>query len=148
MPAFLSVRWKPRMTLRHNGSGRKRMHDEGDAVRATQGASMAQAQWVHYLDTVAQLDYMRAVKQEITDRLDLHAGDVVLDAGCGTGDDARAMAILVGPTGRVVGLDIRKETLAEARRRAVDAGVAVEFMQGDVQRLPFTDATFTRCRAE
>ena len=33
-------------------------------------------------------------------------------------------------------------------RRAADAGIPAEFVQGDVQRLPFADATFTGCRAE
>lgn len=91
------------------------MDNGGDAARDAPNEPTTQAQWVQYLDTVAQLDYMRAVKREITERLELRAGDLVLDAGCGTGDDARAMALCVGPNGRVVGLDIREETLAEAR---------------------------------
>ena len=92
------------------------MQDASDALEVLNGP-MTQARWMRYLDTVAQLDYMQTVKQTITVRLDLHAGESVLDAGCGTGDDARAMASWVGPTGRVVGLDIHDETLAEARRR-------------------------------
>ena len=106
---------------------------------------MTQTRWIRYLDTVTQLDFMQAVKLTITARLDVHAGDSVLDAGCGTGDDVRAMAPWVEPTGRVVGLDL---TLVEARRRAEEAGIPVEFVQGDVQRLPFADDTFTACRAE
>ncbi|MGO8947747.1 MAG: methyltransferase domain-containing protein [Ktedonobacterales bacterium] len=109
---------------------------------------MTQTRWIRYLDTVTQLDFMQAVKLTITARLDVHAGDSVLDAGCGTGDDVRAMAPWVEPTGRIVGLDIHEETLAEARRRAEEAEIPVEFVQGDVQRLLFADDTFTACRAE
>ena len=41
--------------------------------------------WVKYLDDIASLNFMRRVKQQITDILDLRPGDHVLDAGCGTG---------------------------------------------------------------
>jgi ubiquinone/menaquinone biosynthesis C-methylase UbiE len=73
---------------------------------------------------------------------------VALDAGCGTGDDTRAMAALVAPGGRAVGVDEHEPILAEARRRAVGSGLPVEFVLGDVERLPFAAGTFTACRAE
>jgi ubiquinone/menaquinone biosynthesis C-methylase UbiE len=123
------------------------MRDAGDALDELNGP-MTLTRWIRYLDTVAQLDYMQSVKHAVTMRLDLHAGDSVLDAGCGTGDDVRAMAPWVGTSGQVVGLDIHEDTLAEARRRPEDAGILVEFVQGDVERLPFADATFSACRAE
>jgi ubiquinone/menaquinone biosynthesis C-methylase UbiE len=105
-------------------------------------------EWIAYLDGVAQGDFMRAVKQQITAMLDLHPGDSVLDAGCGTGDDARAMAALVGPHGLVTGLDHDDEILVEARQRSERSGLPVTFVQGDVQQLAFAGATFTRCRSE
>jgi ubiquinone/menaquinone biosynthesis C-methylase UbiE len=104
--------------------------------------------WVTYLDAVARLDGMRTVKQHVTDLLDLRPGDVVLDAGCGTGDDARSMAALVRPAGRVLGLDLDAAILAEARRRSAGTHLPVTFIQGDVQRLDLADATVTRCRSE
>ena len=104
--------------------------------------------WVSYLDEVASLDWMRATKQRITTLLDLHPGDIVLDAGCGTGDDARAMAVLVAPDGQVTGLDEDGAILDEARRRSQGTGLLVTFTSGDVQKLHFPDATFTRCRSE
>jgi ubiquinone/menaquinone biosynthesis C-methylase UbiE len=110
--------------------------------------SHVHTQWIEYLDTVARLEYMTKVKREITERLELHEGDVVLDAGCGTGDDARGMVARVGTSGRVVGLDASEETLVEARRRAAEAGISVQFVHGDVHELPFADATFSSCRAE
>jgi len=47
-------------------------------------------QWIEYLDTVAQLEYMTKVKREITERLELREGYAVLDAG----DVATTRAIL------------------------------------------------------
>jgi ubiquinone/menaquinone biosynthesis C-methylase UbiE len=105
-------------------------------------------EWVDYLDAVAQGDFMRAVKQQITAMLDIHPGDTVLDAGCGTGDDARAMAELVGPYGQVTGLDLDDQILVEALRRSEGSGLPLTFVQGDVQQLDCADATFTRCRSE
>lgn len=43
-------------------------------------------------------------------------GLTVLDLGCGSGRDVYALAQLVGPTGRVVGVDMTEEQLAVARR--------------------------------
>jgi ubiquinone/menaquinone biosynthesis C-methylase UbiE len=105
-------------------------------------------EWIAYLDAVAQGNFMRAVKQQITEMLDLHPGDTVLDAGCGTGDDARAMAALVAPHGRVTGLDYDDEILVEARQRSVGSDLPATFVAGDVQHLAFADAIFTRCRSE
>jgi ubiquinone/menaquinone biosynthesis C-methylase UbiE len=105
-------------------------------------------EWIAYLDAVAQGDFMRGVKQQITEMLDLHPGDSVLDAGCGTGDDARAMAALVGPHGWVTALDDDDEILVEARRRSEGSVLPVTFESGDVQQLAVPDATFSRCRSE
>ena len=45
------------------------------------------------------------------------AGARLLDVGCGTGDDALAMARLVGPDGHVTGIDTSETMIAEARAR-------------------------------
>ena len=44
------------------------------------------------------------------------AGATVLDLGCGTGRDVYLLAQLVGPTGRVIGVDMTDEQLAVARQ--------------------------------
>ncbi|MEU3199381.1 methyltransferase domain-containing protein [Streptomyces sp. NPDC006996] len=43
-------------------------------------------------------------------------GATVLDLGCGTGRDVYVLSQLVGPTGRVIGVDMTEEQLAVARR--------------------------------
>lgn len=70
-------------------------------------------------------------------------GDAVLDLGCGAGFDACVAAMAVGPTGRVVGVDLSSEMLVVAERGRAVAGLPnVEFRQADVEVLPFSDATF------
>lgn len=43
-------------------------------------------------------------------------GATVLDLGCGTGRDVYILSKLVGPTGRVIGVDMTEEQLAVARK--------------------------------
>ena len=67
----------------------------------------------------------------------------VLDLGCGAGFDACVAAMVVGPTGRVAGVDLSPEMLAVAERGRAAAGLStVEFRQADVEALPFPDASF------
>ena len=73
-------------------------------------------------------------------RADLRPGQRVLDVACGTGVVARRAAALVGPAGRVVGLDLNAGMLAVAR--AADPAGAVEWREGDALVLPFADGSF------
>lgn len=71
----------------------------------------------------------------------LRPGAVVLDAGCGTGRALPALRDAVGPTGRVLGLDVTPEMLAAARR-AGRAGPTAVLVLADARRLPVADRTF------
>jgi ubiquinone/menaquinone biosynthesis C-methylase UbiE len=106
------------------------------------------ADWGHtqYLDTVSRQPDVQAYKHHTFTLLGVQAGHHLLDVGCGTGEDVRALARLVGSNGRVVGLDIREELIAEARKRAADT--EVKFYVGDIYRLNFADNTFDGCRAD
>ena len=65
------------------------------------------------------------------------AGMKVLDLGSGAGDVALLLAELVGPRGRVVGVDMNGHILETARARAAAAGREnVTFHEGDVRTLP------------
>ncbi len=67
----------------------------------------------------------------------------VLDVATGTGWVAIAVARRVGPSGRVVGVDLAPEMLAHARRKPAAAGLSnVEFREGDAERLDFPDQCF------
>jgi ubiquinone/menaquinone biosynthesis C-methylase UbiE len=52
------------------------------------------------------------------ERLRLKRGSAVLDVGCGSGASAIPAAKIVGPQGRVVGVDLAERLLAMAREKA------------------------------
>jgi ubiquinone/menaquinone biosynthesis C-methylase UbiE len=76
----------------------------------------------------------------------LSAGMRVLDAGCGTGDDVRAIAEIVGATGHVTGVDSSRTMIEEARARGLPSNAA--FVAADAGTLPFGDGSFNTVRAE
>jgi SAM-dependent methyltransferase len=67
----------------------------------------------------------------------LRPGEVVVDLGAGAGFDAFLAARAVGPTGRVIGVDMTDEMLEKARENARKAGhTNVEFRKGTIEDLP------------
>jgi SAM-dependent methyltransferase len=67
----------------------------------------------------------------------------VLDVGCGIGDPTLQVAVLVGPHGRVVGVDLVEDMLATARERAAALGLGhVEFRAGDVASIELPPHAF------
>jgi SAM-dependent methyltransferase len=74
---------------------------------------------------------------------EIRAGEAVLDLGCGAGFDAFVAARLVGPSGRVAGVDLSPEMLACAETARGAAGLPrAEFREAAVEALPFPDADF------
>lgn len=71
----------------------------------------------------------------------LHAGQALLDVGCGPGTLSVDLARRVAP-GEVVAIDREREVLVQARRHAETSSVAVAFEVGDVYALAFPDARF------
>jgi len=78
----------------------------------------------------------------VLDRIDLRPGLDLLDVGTGTGGNVAIPAARRGAN--VVGLDLAPELFEHARRRAAEAGVDVEWVEGDAQDLPFPDESFDR----
>ena len=101
-----------------------------------------------YLDAAARL--VAAGKRLSHERMRIFPGATVLDVGCGPGTDPIPLAGLVGGGGFVHGIDRDAEMVAEAERRAADAGVGdrVEHRAGDAYELPWDDATFDAVRCE
>jgi ubiquinone/menaquinone biosynthesis C-methylase UbiE len=72
----------------------------------------------------------------------LREGEVVVDLGCGAGIDALLAADAVGPTGRVIGVDVLTEMVARAGAFAAEAGADnVEYRRGEMEALPLPDAS-------
>jgi ubiquinone/menaquinone biosynthesis C-methylase UbiE len=104
--------------------------------------------FVKYLDTTRATDFFQHIKQCTLELLELHPGETAADLGCGTGEDARAMAARLGPHGRAVGVDLSATMIAKARGRQDAREGTAEFLQADVQSLPFADGSFDAIRAE
>jgi SAM-dependent methyltransferase len=119
-------------------------------VDSIKGA-IAMQQLIAYKETMrgtwATGDYDAMLRQEglygvgarLVRRLGIRRGERVLDVATGTGN-AGIPAAQAGA--RVSGLDLTPELLEVARRRAVDAGVDVEWVEGDAEALPFADDQF------
>jgi SAM-dependent methyltransferase len=72
----------------------------------------------------------------------LTEGQVVLDLGSGGGLDVFLAARRVGPTGKVIGLDMTDEMLDLARKNQAEAGIDnVEFLKGELEAIPLPDAS-------
>jgi arsenite methyltransferase len=73
---------------------------------------------------------------------ELKPGEVVLDLGSGGGIDVLLSARRVGPTGKAYGLDTTDDMLALAEANKAKSGLTnVEFLRGDIERIPLPDAS-------
>ena len=73
----------------------------------------------------------------------LAPGERVLDLGSGAGTDSLVASQMVGSQGSVTGIDMTPEMLEKARASAATMGADnVTFVEGEVERLPFSDASF------
>lgn len=72
---------------------------------------------------------------------ELKAGQTIVDLGSGAGNDAFIAAHKVGPTGRVIGIDMTPAMIerAEINRRKVGLS-NVEFKLGEIENMPLDDA--------
>jgi SAM-dependent methyltransferase len=81
------------------------------------------------------------VGRNVVAHADIEPGMTVLDIACGTGN-ATVPAALAG--GRCTGLDLTPELFDAARKHASEAGVEIDWVQGDAEDLPFDDGSFER----
>jgi SAM-dependent methyltransferase len=71
---------------------------------------------------------------------EIRPGEAVLDIGCGAGVDSILAARRVGPSGRVVGVDLTEEMVKKAKDNAVASGITnAEFHHGEADHLPVED---------
>lgn len=83
--------------------------------------------------------YLESGALEILKGLNIEPGTDVLDVGCGAGQIAIPMA---RAGARVTGIDIATNLIADARTRAAEEGVTVQFDEGDAEDLPYPDGSF------
>lgn len=81
----------------------------------------------------SQAEIYESLTLDVFRRAGISEGMSVLDVGCGVGDVSMLVAGLVGPSGRVVGVDRNERSLSVARYRARVAGLEnVEFANADL----------------
>lgn len=103
---------------------------------------------VLYLDTVTSTDFAKNYKNRTYQALQVKPGAMLLDVGCGTGDDVIALAAIVGSSGKVVGVDKNPTMIAEGWKRQNALGLSVEFQLADSHKLPFPENHFDGCRSD
>jgi len=82
-----------------------------------------------------------APPRDLLARVDIAPGQDVLDVATGTGNIALRAA---AAGAQVVGLDLTPELFQTARRRAAEHRVAVDWVEGDAEQLPFEHGRFDR----
>jgi ubiquinone/menaquinone biosynthesis C-methylase UbiE len=97
-----------------------------------------------YMDGL--LEFQR-YKSAILEMMNPQPGSVTADLGCGLGFDVRRLAALVRPEGRAIGIDASLALLASARSTS-EGLPAVEFIQADIQHLPFARGSLHSCKVD
>lgn len=103
---------------------------------------------VYSFDSANALDAVPAYKRRTFALLDVRQGDQILDVGCDVGDDVRALARMVGSSGRVVGVDANEDAIVSARHQNQGVSLPIEFHVADAHQLDFPDNTFDGCRSD
>jgi SAM-dependent methyltransferase len=95
--------------------------------------------WVNRMAT--QEEMLEPVTAALVARAGVKAGERVIDTGCGTGATTLALARLVGPSGRVLGIDVSQPMLACANERSKE-GLDVSFERADATTHAFPRGGF------
>jgi arsenite methyltransferase len=74
-------------------------------------------------------------------RANLQLGETVLDLGSGAGLDAIIASWSVGPTGKVIGVDLNPAMCLKAQAHAAVTGTHMECHQGRIEEIPLPDAS-------
>ncbi len=104
-----------------------------DDAKARRAEMWGSAAWEHVAETMAP------IHDRLVASLNPRPGERWLDVGTGTG----AVAVRAARAGAaVMALDLSPVLLATARHLASEAGLSIQFDVGDVEQLPYDDASF------
>ena len=71
----------------------------------------------------------------------LQPGETVLDLGSGAGLDGIIASWQIGPTGKVVGVDLNPAMCLKAQAHALATGTTIECHEGRMEEIPLPDAS-------
>jgi SAM-dependent methyltransferase len=104
----------------------------------TEAQQQARALWSSG-DYPTAMHVIASVGPRVVETAKVTDDDVVLDVACGNGN----ATIPAAKTGaKTTGLDITPELLEAGRKAAAEAGVEIDWIEGDAQALPFEDGSF------
>jgi SAM-dependent methyltransferase len=104
-----------------------------ETIKASQQATWESGDFGKIARTIEE------VAEQFMGRQPLGPGSRVLDVACGTGN----LAMIAARRGCAVsGIDIAGNLIEQARARSADAGLYIDFTQGDAEALPFEDDQF------
>jgi SAM-dependent methyltransferase len=113
--------------------------DEGNAEQIAFWNGPGGRRWADQRENVDLL--LKPIATATLARAAVKPGERVVDIGCGCGGTTIELAKSVGPTGRVLGVDVSRPMLARARER-LPPGLPVELAQADATTYPFPRAGF------
>ncbi len=116
--------------------------EETDKARRVRGVFDSVAPKYDLMNDLMSAGLHRAWKAYTVMVANVREGAQVLDIAGGTGDLAQAFARRAGQSGRVVLTDINENMLRTGRDRLLDAGLALEAIACDAEKLPFADSRF------
>ncbi len=99
------------------------------------------------LQTLCSLPDFQDYKKKSFQRLDLREGSRILEVGCGLGQDAMAIAQMIGKKGNVIAVDSSRKMIDAASKGLLEAD-SVRLCLADACNLPFRDSTFDGARAD
>ena len=95
---------------------------------------------VQQLSMIYQTEDIKEMQRQYRAWFDPKPGETILDVGCGTGVNVFAISKLVGPTGKVIGIDNSDAMLALARAKAAAENVAYRLLA--VEDMDFAENSF------
>ena len=108
------------------------------------GAIDKLARCLTYMDGLPEFQRYKAA---ILEMMAVQHGSVTADLGCGLGFDVRRLAAFAGPTGLAIGVDASLALIATARSTSFRLP-AIEYLQANIQHLPFATASLNSCKVD
>jgi ubiquinone/menaquinone biosynthesis C-methylase UbiE len=99
------------------------------------------------LQTLCSLPYFRDYKKKSFKLLNLGVSSKILEVGCGLGQDAIAIARMLGEEGNVIAIDSSRKMIKSACKDPMKID-SVQLCLSDACNLPFRDGSFDGARAD
>lgn len=104
--------------------------------------------FVRCLKLQSSLKFYQDYKQKTFNLLQPFEGASILEVGCGIGEDAIALAKLVGTKGKIIAVDRSRSMIEQAIASVSSLNLSIEFCCADARQLPFQNNSFDGARVD